>query len=160
MREKHPEIDENTGNVGITPACAGKTKVKLLTMLGHRDHPRVCGKNCVLPLQTSLVSGSPPRVREKHNNYIEEMVKDRITPACAGKTDRSVSCTMRSRDHPRVCGKNLSALLRFSKSAGSPPRVREKLQTQSATLTASRITPACAGKTLKGPNEIKTFLSF
>ena len=33
VREKHPEIDENTGNVGITPACAGKTTSSLTRLL-------------------------------------------------------------------------------------------------------------------------------
>ena len=42
---------------------------------------------------------------------------------------------------------------------GSPPRVREKHQRVTRAHANTRITPACAGKTLKDPNEIKTFLS-
>ena len=63
-------------------------------------------------------------------------------------------------DHPRVCGKNSNREEKEQAVAGSPPRVREKLYTNRKTISDPGITPACAGKTLKGPNEIKTFLSF
>ena len=59
-----------------------------------------------------------------------------------------------------MCGKNGDILARSMTALGSPPRVREKLDTVVITIAWLGITPACAGKTLKGPNEIKTFLSF
>ena len=51
--------------IGITPAYAGKSAVHLLTMLCHRDHPRVCG--------------------EKFGVTVEQGGAWRITPAYAGK---------------------------------------------------------------------------
>ena len=119
----------------------------------------MCGKNNSTTTYRSGMTGSPPRVREKHifKNLIQPLTG--ITPACAGKTK---SCTKQgklSQDHPRVCGKNDYRLPENMRQAGSPPRVREKQNGESDTRVIVRITPACAGKTLKNPNEIKTFLS-
>ena len=50
---------------GITPACAGKTTVKHLSLKQSRGHPRVCGKSYGIQLQLAGILGSPPRVREK-----------------------------------------------------------------------------------------------
>ena len=49
-----------------------------------------------------------------------------ITPACAGKTVIDFVSDSQSKDHPRVCGKNLSNFASFFDVVGSPPRVREK----------------------------------
>ena len=35
-----------------------------------------------------------------------KLLKTRITPACAGKTDGSGDVTFTATDHPRVCGEN------------------------------------------------------
>ena len=51
--------------LGITPACAGKTLLGLTYPLLSEDHPRVCGKNFGIKLSSSILTGSPPRVREK-----------------------------------------------------------------------------------------------
>ena len=131
----------------ITPACAGKTLFRdvLLDVMG--DHPRVCGEN--YPTITSLISpkGSPPRVRGKLLHGVGHFLRDRITPACAGKT-AAVNLSVRlTRDHPRVCGENIRRLVRHEWSLGSPPRVRGKLADFSDLFHAVRITPACAGKT-------------
>ena len=52
-------------------------------------------------------------------------------------------------DHPRVCGENFVFELMRIVNRGSPPRVRGKLAYISILFIISRITPACAGKTLK-----------
>ncbi len=86
-------------------------------------------------------------MREKRLYFRILMQKTRITPACAGKTAILVSQSSRLQDHPRVCGKNpLIAPNAFWKP-GSPPRVREKLETDFEPRKKSGITPACAGKT-------------
>ena len=110
----------------ITPACAGKTTTLAFASEIAWDHPRVCGKNSIWMRQTTLHSGSPPRVREKQRN--EDMIinNDRITPACAGKTLFLSTTTYRLWDHPRVCGKNLQSKQQTKNRPGSPPRVREK----------------------------------
>ena len=65
VREKPKESDLFADNTGITPACAGKTSTVPMSKEGLRDHPRVCGKNLGALRLALVVSGSPPRVREK-----------------------------------------------------------------------------------------------
>ena len=71
---------------GITPAYAGK---RINIPSEHNilwDHPRVCGeKKQTHPLRVQLV-GSPPRMRGKA--FIDQLneLKNRITPAYAGKS--------------------------------------------------------------------------
>mgnify|MGYP006878945930 CR=1 FL=1 len=160
MREKRASFFSVSIIIGITPACAGKTDVMRSTLNTIRDHPRVCGKNLLSVSVRSTILGSPPRVREKHIVNQVCHFRTRITPACAGKTTFSAFAFMIPRDHPRVCGKNSANLSGQLANLGSPPRVREKLFVTFVLCLKLRITPACAGKTLKDPNEIKTFLSF
>ena len=46
-----------------------------------------------------------------------------------------------------MCGKNKRSISPPDRPQGSPPRVREKLFAMLSAYGASRITPACAGKT-------------
>ena len=133
-------------NLGITPACAGKS-VRLVEMfLRHGDHPRVCGeKDPVFP-GLLLHLGSPPRVRGKEFWGCCCAGCHRITPACAGKSIRSSEHCASPWDHPRVCGEKNSIFCPVFSVTGSPPRVRGKDATELADHEDRRITPACAGK--------------
>ena len=51
-----------------------------------------------------------------------------------------------SQDHPRVCGEKFCAIRPQVVQAGSPPRVRGKVNRSAKLLAADGITPACAGK--------------
>ena len=132
---------------GITPACAGKTLLIKARTMAFWDHPRVCGKNSGTILFISSNQGSPPRVREKLQQFGLHIPSNRITPACAGKTFSAAIKPICPKDHPRVCGKNMADGTVTIKALGSPPRVREKLVCCNIVLTNRRITPACAGKT-------------
>ena len=107
----------------------------------------MCGKNENGRRITSFGSGSPPRVREKQLLFLSVRQHHRITPACAGKTPPYGFVGTVTRDHPRVCGKNLTLNISVLDSLGSPPRVREKRVFSSSRNLNTRITPACAGKT-------------
>ena len=133
--------------LGITPACAGKTKKCSKKFTEKGDHPRVCGKNFFKVSFEILPLGSPPRVREKppHSACVRETLG--ITPACAGKTKLIFMYAVKSWDHPRVCGKNLVCTRYKFLVVGSPPRVREKLTYTNKKGERIGITPACAGKT-------------
>ena len=50
----------------ITPASAGKTTSSTKLRVTAQDHPRECGKNGDPVGNLYRISGSPPRVREKH----------------------------------------------------------------------------------------------
>ena len=109
----------------------------------------MCGKNNVIIDQTFNELGSPPRVREKRHcqNIVDR--QHGITPACAGKTTLLLLAVFIAWDHPRVCGKNFYPFGRCSETLGSPPRVREKLAQKIKVTKLTRITPACAGKTIE-----------
>ncbi len=72
--------------LGITPACAGKTRNLPLKRRQRRDHPRMCGENNKQSRFWALLRGSPPHVRGKQLEKANETKRYRITPACAGKT--------------------------------------------------------------------------
>ena len=89
---------------GITPACAGKSSSSFSRMSIMRDHPRVCGeKRCGRGVH-SIHQGSPPRVRGKGTRHDNSNRRDRITPACAGKSNKLWLVLDCEWDHPRVCG--------------------------------------------------------
>ena len=74
----------------------------------------------------------------------------RITPACAGKTNKKNPGFRQNPDHPRVCGENDRERILCEPHIGSPPRVRGKPRGRTLPVVQTRITPACAGKTAKG----------
>ena len=73
-------------------------------MLTRWDHPRVCGEKQLGKNATDYTLGSPPRVRGKAVYEAFGFTLRRITPACAGKSLRSLTVWRGLRDHPRVCG--------------------------------------------------------
>ena len=133
--------------MGITPASAGKTKSRCTLRRLHKDHPRECGKNCCLHLRSLEQPGSPPRVREKQVLVDSNRFFFGITPASAGKTIIAITMLKSLQDHPRECGKNSVICCMCYSPLGSPPRVREKLNTTNVKEIALGITPASAGKT-------------
>ena len=111
---------------GITPACAGKSLVRVVC-----DKPNI---------------GSPPRVRGKELVVFPEPDSPRITPACAGKSAMPSTLRAYRQDHPRVCGEKRSRKTCLAFTNGSPPRVRGKAAGRFSWAARPRITPACAGK--------------
>ena len=147
MREKQSCIHNLDRYHGITPACAGKTNCFDSSAVQLGDHPRVCGKNWSRVCIRYRRRGSPPRVREKLVSGNKRLECYRITPACAGKTNRTPSHLRAVEDHPRVCGKNQTFRRFVDLDSGSPPRVREKRKVWGLEMQFFGITPACAGKT-------------
>ena len=111
---------------GITPACAGKRRLRRRFLRPLQDHPRVCGEKVVPVVVVPVVWGSPPRVRGKGKNDGSGKPGTRITPACAGKSHDSPEDHREWQDHPRVCGEKYLQLYRTGSVLGSPPRVRGK----------------------------------
>ena len=71
-----------------------------------------------------------------------------ITPARAGKTYRQSLLLLRSRDHPRSCGKDQTKIKKKLDALGSPPLVRERPSFRAIVHRHAGITPARAGKTI------------
>ena len=133
---------------GITPACAGKRRRTCGPCGCPKDHPRVCGEKPALILRITWLRGSPPRVRGKVNLSQKPMRGGRITPACAGKREPKYAKQRAKEDHPRVCGEKSYASRAQMGHIGSPPRVRGKERQQPRKHRVTRITPACAGKSI------------
>ena len=70
----------------ITPAGAGKTKIKPTYRPDKTDHPRRCGENDTIISWTAKEIGSPPQVRGKQCGQSLLRCTPGITPAGAGKT--------------------------------------------------------------------------
>ena len=68
----------------------------------------MCGENKLSSIAAQYFLGSPPRVRGKLARFLDSNVAVRITPACAGKTNRGKRLPLFPQDHPRVCGENFS----------------------------------------------------
>ena len=132
---------------GITPACAGTTKLHLYTGSGSWDHPRLCGDHTTGMNPCGQSSGSPPPVRGPPAGALCEIAFTRITPACAGTTDQWVNFLLQLQDHPRLCGDHLGRVFCDKFNLGSPPPVRGPLNAWRFSGICKRITPACAGTT-------------
>ena len=130
----------------ITPAYARKRAAASFHPGTIQDHPRVCGEKtpCFSTWQTRL--GSPPRVRGKVVFKVARVQSPGITPACAGKSCSGCCSCSCAGDHPRVCGEKSKEVAEYASKAGSPPRVRGKVEPFKGSMYQSRITPACAGK--------------
>ena len=90
--------------LGITPACAGKTRTRSTRGQRSRDHPRMRGED-----QGALSPNAP---------------NGRITPACAGKTSSVHPKSQFETDHPRMRGEDAETVMKFVQDIGSPPHAR------------------------------------
>ena len=88
----------------ITPAYAGKSASAARQTLRQWDHPRVCGEKPICTPDAALILGSPPRMRGKEKGISFPASNVGITPAYAGKSERTAIPSIRHEDHPRVCG--------------------------------------------------------
>ena len=131
----------------LIPACAGKTTQALEHTHVCQAHPRVCGENGRVVSRDNETAGSSPRVRGKPSPRLASRSRQRLIPACAGKTDLEFLSVYEIRAHPRVCGENgFGAFLPLAAS-GSSPRVRGKLFHDEGKRRRLGLIPACAGKT-------------
>ena len=126
-RERPQSAAQLASLARITPACAGKTNLRLLFLFCGWDHPRLRGKDFLAVLNPGFAVGSPPLARERHKGLNNKILTIRITPACAGKTYAQTQEAPTDRDHPRLRGKDLCTNSRSSNGSGSPPLARERL---------------------------------
>ena len=88
----------------ITPACAGKSYIRLALLHPTWDHPRMCGEKQLVAELPKTSLGSPPHVRGKVDLVAVFISRFGITPACAGKSVIWENVPGAFRDHPRMCG--------------------------------------------------------
>ena len=89
---------------GITPAHAGKSDSKAVSVALRWDHPRTCGEKMRPAFAHIGCAGSPPHMRGKVHESHERAAGKGITPAHAGKSSPAIKSAALSRDHPRTCG--------------------------------------------------------
>ena len=77
----------------ITPACAGKRGCPRSGPGTTRDHPRMCGEKAAFQRLHLAMLGSPPHVRGKGRHCRRLCALLGITPACAGKSCKSIIWT-------------------------------------------------------------------
>ena len=104
MRGKGVDAYRFYKNRRITPAYAGKSDNKVGEIAQWEDHPRLCGEKSVLVMRAESPLGSPPPMRGKGFSAFEFYVDFGITPAYAGKRQRTGRHRLHRRDHPRLCG--------------------------------------------------------
>ena len=109
----------------------------------------MCGEKILSRKSRKPSQGSPPRVRGKEHFRQKNTHTRRITPACAGKRRPYICLCLAPEDHPRVCGEKRQTFKIFQLHLGSPPRVRGKAKKAVETALSARITPACAGKSVR-----------
>ena len=130
----------------ITPAHAGKSRLKRPSDNASQDHPRPCGEKMSAYRSSKICVGSPPPMRGKGGLGSAGTLVPRITPAHAGKSRGRLLSTLFAEDHPRPCGEKQSALSTRPSTLGSPPPMRGKDGQCRLQNTNVRITPAHAGK--------------
>ena len=128
------------------PAYAGKSKIRRKGRWQHRDHPRVCGEKTQIGQVVHPDWGSPPRMRGKEVGVSGDGLQLGITPAYAGKSSPGLSDMHANGDHPRMCGEKARTLIVEDEPQGSPPHVRGKVHASLFVHHHTGITPACAGK--------------
>ena len=72
-------------NMGITPACAGKSPAQSAGTAAGWDHPRMRGEKLDACANEVASAGSPPHARGKDPRLSIPQTRAGITPACAGK---------------------------------------------------------------------------
>ena len=132
---------------GITPACAGKTRICRMSSRILSDHPRMRGEDWSPARGRLRFGGSPPHARGRHERRRNSKPCQRITPACAGKTATSAEDTHGSTDHPRMRGEDPTEARPSAILLGSPPHARGRRGSLWFVFRFWGITPACAGKT-------------
>ena len=106
----------------------------------------MCGEKLPRSVSEGSSSGSPPHVRGQALAPPVRAAVERITPACAGKSDWDEVYVKLVKDHPRVCGEKFDTPGFYIVLPGSPPRMRGKGERKTGKTRRVGITPAYAGK--------------
>ena len=119
----------------------------------NSDHPRMRGEDWLDLASPAHVSGSPPHARGRPIRSLAASGRVRITPACAGKTTRPQGGASRREDHPRMRGEYPTHSDKQTRNVGSPRMRGEDRVTRPRPGRSGGITPACAGKTVRGAGD-------
>ena len=147
VRSRQSIEDLSSHILGITSACAEQTYRFAIGLIGVWDHLRVCGADNPYRNNQRQMAGSPPRVRSRRRRTSRVPAVAGITSACAEQTCSLGYGESLAGDHLRVCGADSITSDKIKAGQGSPPRVRSRPDTETATANPTGITSACAEQT-------------
>ena len=133
----------------ITPACAGNSGRRTDNSPCLWDHPRLRGEQLTVPPRWAKRLGSPPLARGTDPVPPVKYVFIGITPACAGNSLGFGIAGTAIRDHPRLRGEQMPMHGYKDIYQGSPPLARGTACAYPHGTKRRRITPACAGNSLR-----------
>ena len=110
----------------ITPAWAGKRGGFPSAIALSKDHPRMGGEKFQRSYSARISGGSPPHGRGKELCDSCLRIRQRITPAWAGKRLLGGQRHWLHRDHPRMGGEKYLVMELDLRAIGSPPHGRGK----------------------------------
>ena len=131
----------------IIPACAGFTRVILITEDESQDHPRMRGVYFTQFTAAEKPPGSSPHARGLPHYLVTQRRSTRIIPACAGFTSHRDQRHDDLTDHPRMRGVYGAPSVSHPVGCGSSPHARGLPPAPGYHLCIPRIIPACAGFT-------------
>ena len=131
----------------LIPAHAGKTSATMPSAPRRQAHPRSRGENPLYGTGSAGWNGSSPLTRGKRSGEKCAALLRRLIPAHAGKTSLRGSPGAGYRAHPRSRGENDMPSLCPSRTWGSSPLTRGKLQGPRGLPAQVWLIPAHAGKT-------------
>ena len=147
MRGTPHDVFVGECHIGIIPAYAGNTFRPVMVGVRPRDHPRVCGEHALLANANAEPLGSSPRMRGTQSSSAKSDYRRGIIPAYAGNTEFHLTISLKSRDHPRVCGEHLPLSRTTIATWGSSPRMRGTRSSFLRRVGRFGIIPAYAGNT-------------
>ena len=89
---------------GSPPLARGKVSASIVYIFAAWDHPRLRGEKKLTFAAAAMKRGSPPLARGKVVKVAALCLPLGITPACAGKSEKSDFQISTPRDHPRLRG--------------------------------------------------------
>ena len=144
---------------GSPPLARGILPIASVNIPVTEDHPRLRGEYTLRNKSSFRCMGSPPLARGIRKYCREMGYTHGITPACAGNTQNLTLGEAIDRDHPRLRGEYFYCESLRMEVVGSPPLARGIHSKFTTNSTTSRITPACAGNTLKRIPYLQPFLN-
>ena len=156
MRGTPHDVFVGECHIGIIPAYAGNTFRPVMVGVRPRDHPRVCGEHALLANANAEPLGSSPRMRGTQSSSAKSDYRRGIIPAYAGNTEFHLTISLKSRDHPLVCGEHRKETFFKDIQEGSSPRMRGTLAIVSYYDSDVGIIPAYAGNTFFLPPSRRT----
>ena len=147
MRGRRNTRPGRTVRLRNTPADAGTTGDGTGSGRGQGEHPRGCGDDRTGSGVTPSPSGTPPRMRGRHEMIQRAGWAEGNTPADAGTTRCGRRPWGRGAEHPRGCGDDMPSAEEVAGAIGTPPRMRGRRCGRRCRSWLRRNTPADAGTT-------------